>query len=199
MLENAIKEQYHNVMDAMLDVQADSHSSQILSRLELISDDTEDLYTLFKRDPGLLAKPGFLLDILRLVHFSSRLKRELGAQYDNFVSSYQLLSTRENRDDDESKLFQEIGDLMYQIDDLSGRHERLSDRLIKTMIRSLIDLLRTEQSDDSRMVYSTAVREDIQLRFRPLIEELLTLSASLYEQIAIMHALSRMRRLIIES
>lgn len=195
-LSDELRHEYNRMLHDLANVITNEQLPMLLGVLERIPDPADDLHTKFEENPGDLRYPKTWLDFIRLLRFSLMLKAPLSAQYDNFVQAYQVLSTTPNMGPDQTKLLGEIGDLMYNIDDLAGDHERLATKIITELSRDLKEtygMLMTPRHTLS----SETVHEDHAFRLAPLIKDLLRLCDGMMKQLGVMKALLRMRRLIV--
>lgn len=188
--------QYFRIIGELTGILADHQLSRIISYLEQIPDSTVDIEKAFEVRHEAISKPQRWLDALRFVRFVIARKNRLSDQYDEFVRAYQDLSAISERDADQEKLLKEVGDLMYNIDDLSGIYERLVEKLLQTLSISIRDVHGMLNEPDEE-VYRAPIRDDQQVRIGPVFRELSELAARFHEQIQIMEALLRMRRLLI--
>ena len=189
--------EYSRVLADLTNVITNEQFPMILSVLENVPDEARDLHSLFAGDQRRLHHPIVWLDYVRLARFCVHLKAELSAQYDLFVQAYQTLSVKPNPATDEQKLLREIGDFMYVVDDLAGNYERLSIRVITELSKSL-KLTYGILYEPNDLLYSHPVHEDHASRILPLIGELIQLCDQMREQVKIMVALERMRRLLLK-
>jgi hypothetical protein len=189
--------EYNRVLADLTNVIVNDQLAALLGVLERVPDPGDDLRQSFETDPGRLRRASSWLDYLRLLRFSVNLRVALSEQYDLFVQAYQQLSVFPNPGADERKLLGEIGDFMYNIDDISGDYERLSVRMVTELSKSL-KLTYGILHEPNEKLYSHEVHEDNAARLRPLIVELITLCGVMREQVNIMTALMRMRKLILK-
>ncbi len=189
--------EYNRILGDLVNVITDEQLPLILALVERIPDDCADLHATFEADRKSLERIRLWRDPLRLLRLSIGLKQSLSAEYDNFVNAYQQLSARAGGGADERKLLEEIGALMYRIDDLSGEHERLANRAITQISRSMKDVYGIMMEPDES-VFQNPAPENQLFRLGPIVREMLEVCGQLNEQIRIMQALIRIRRLILK-
>lgn len=195
-LSPAIIHEYSRVLADLTNVITNEQLPMLLDVLERVPDEAGDLQKKFETDLPALRKTVTWLDYVRLLRFSVNLRAGLAGQYDLFVQAYQQLSTRPQLSSDERKLLGEIGDFMYAVDDVGGKYERLSLRLITELSKSL-KLTYGILHEPNRTLYSHEVHEDHARRLMPLINDLVTLGHEMHEQVKVMTALVRMRKLML--
>ncbi len=195
-LTEKLSHEYNRTLHDLANVITNEQLPMLLGVLERIPDEAADLRAQFAADPNNLRYPKTWLDFVRLLRFSLLLKAPLAEQYDNFVQAYQVLSSRSDMGPDQQKLLGEIGDLMYNIDDLAGDHERLAVKIITELSRDLKETYGMLM-EPRHTLFSETVHEDHVFRLAPLIKDLLRLCEGMMKQLGVMKALLRMRKLIV--
>lgn len=189
--------EYTRVLADLTNVITNEQLPLLLGVLERVPDEAADLHQQFETDAPQLHRAVSWLDYLRLLRFSASLSTGLADQYDLFVQAYQQLSAKTGLEENERKLLGEIGDFMYAVDDLAGHYERHSLKLITELSKSL-KLTYGVLHEPNHAMYAHAVHEDHARRLHPMIEELIGLGHGMREQVNIMTALVRMRKLILD-
>ncbi|MCR9143263.1 MAG: hypothetical protein NXI24_13490 [bacterium] len=189
--------EYTRVLADLTNVITNEQLPMLLGVLERVPDPGTDLHEKFEADSSDLHTTVTWLDFLRILRFSVNLSSGLAGQYDLFVQAYQQLSAKPDPGEDERKLLGEIGDFMYAVDDLAGQYERHSMKLITELSKSL-KLTYGVLHEPNKTMYAHPVHEDHARRLRPLIAELITLGHGMREQVKVMTALVRMRKLMLD-
>lgn len=189
--------EYTRVLADLTNVITNEQLPLLLGVLERVPDEALDLQEKFENNDANLHHTQTWLDYLRLLRFSVDLSAGLTGQYDLFVQAYQQLSTKPDLGEDERKLLGEIGDFMYAVDDVAGQYERHSMKLITELSKSL-KLTYGILHEPNEKMYAHPVHEDHGRRLRPLITELITLGHQMREQVKVMTALVRMRKLMLD-
>ncbi|MEQ9366809.1 MAG: hypothetical protein RIF32_21395 [Leptospirales bacterium] len=189
--------EYTRVLADLTNVITNEQLPLLLGVLERVPDPGIDLHAKFESDASDLHSTVTWLDYLRILRFSVNLRAGLAGQYDFFVQAYQQLSAKTELGDDERKLLGEIGDFMYAVDDLAGQYERHSMKLI-TELSMCLKLTYGILHEPNKKMYAHPVHEDHARRLRPLIAELITLGHQMREQVKVMTALVRMRKLMLK-
>ncbi|MCB1173047.1 MAG: hypothetical protein KDK39_05765 [Leptospiraceae bacterium] len=188
---------YSACIDDLVRPGADARSSQILTLLEAIDDSTADVNAIFRKEPKLLAEPVHWIDVLRFLRYSIQQKMLLNQFYDIFVSAYTDLGNILNPDEDEEKLKTELGLLMYSIDEATGNHERLAEKILQELAVHMNHALM--RHGNTQNMYNSRISSSIQGRINELTQELSQIVHTFRENHAIAVALDRMRVLILGS
>lgn len=134
-MKEGLLEAYKRLTAELAGSLVEEQNQRFYKQLETLDDPTEDLdlefmrYTRKKR-PGL---PVYWLSIIRTVKYSMNLKQQMLENYEIFVNAYENLSHRTDLNPNEHQLLQEIGDYLYNVDDLAGDADRLYPKLITGM------------------------------------------------------------------
>ncbi|MCB1326599.1 MAG: hypothetical protein H7A21_04440 [Spirochaetales bacterium] len=193
MSRETIRNRYVDILNELAAILVDDELKHIVQQIGLVDDPADDL-DLDDDAPA----PTFWVDVLRLPRLGLHQQAAIDEQYDAFVKAYQELTRISHRDEDQERLLQEIGDLLYRLDELTGARERLTLKLAQALSQGIKEVHGILMDRKTNLAQST-VRADQALRLTPAMAELRKNLRELGETIRIMGALARVRDLIVPS
>ncbi len=171
----------------------------ILRQLEKLKDDTREIDIEFQRHKDTNpAPPRFWLAILRTLKYQLNLRSNLLYRYDTFVQAYESLSRMPEPTEDHKQLLKEVGDYLYQVDDLAGIIERLHSRLIPGLREAMVET-HGIMVEPGEKLYHGKANDDAFEKIKPDLEEMISTCYQLKDQSRIESGLLRMIRLILSS
>ncbi|MEQ8351528.1 MAG: hypothetical protein RH862_08600 [Leptospiraceae bacterium] len=171
----------------------------ILRQLENLRDDTREIDIEFQRHKeSNPAPPRFWLAILRTLKYQLNLRSNLLYRYDTFVQAYESLSRMPEPSQDQQQLLKEVGDYLYQVDDLAGIIERLHGRLIPALREAMVET-HGMMVEPGEKLYHGKASDDAFEKIRTDLEEMISTCYQLKDQSRIESGLLRMIRLILSS
>ena len=185
---------YKRIMANMLNLLADEQIQHLVTMVEKVPDDTKEIRSEFEKRSD-VPRPQHWLTAVRLLKFNINLKNELVREYDGFLNTYQTLSQMQSRTSDQEKLLKETGDLLYQIDDLTGNSDRQVTKIFKELCATMVEThgMQLEPGED---FYKAKMTEKVITRLAADFTELNAPCREALKQISVMSALLRMRKLI---
>lgn len=187
---------YKVIFSECLTAVSDQQLPQILEHLDTIADDAEDLIEAM--EGGRRGQPGHWLNLFRFIKLGQVLQKTLKESYDSIVNTYQLLSAKSERNPDEDHLLKEAGDFLYAVDEVTGDTDRLLPRLMQE-IRSAMVRTYGIVLTPSEEIFSDRIPDAEMGRLDASIEQMMSLSQRMHEQVRLMHALVRIQKLILEA
>lgn len=198
MDENLIQAYKTVAGELAISLTEDQHKD-ILKELEKLQDDTREIDLEFQRYRGQNpSPPRYWLAILRTLKFQLNLRAHLVYRYDTFVRAYESLSRMPEPSDDQKQLLKEVGDYLYQVDDLSGIIERLHARLVPAIREAMVETHGIMIEPGEKLFHGQASDEAFE-KIRPNLEELVRTCYQMKDQGRIESGLLRMIRLILDS
>ena len=188
---------YKRVLTNLVNAIGEEQVEYMLTMLENIPDEASELRGLFDKDEGGLRPPNHWIGVLRFMRFGLGLKNDLMSEYDSFVEDYQSLSSKAERNTDEEKLVAEIGDFLFKVDEQLGDQERLIQKLIVELNKTLVEKYGMQFSPAEGFYRAEMDREACEV-LNPLLLELMEISRAMSGQVRLMKVLVRIRRLILD-
>lgn len=188
--------EYKKLMVTLLNAFIQEQLNDLIRMLEQLPDDTADLIADFENRQVERTTPVHWIAILRFLRFSLVLKSRLGSSYDDFVAAYQSLNMIKNPDADHHRLIQELGNYLYRVDEIFGDLDRLVARLLTEINQGLVSIYGI-QPDPGALFYRGKMSEEVGTIIQPLLKALLRQCYDMLEQLRIMQALWRMKKLLL--
>ncbi len=188
---------YKDMMGSLLKATTEKELPGLLDRLAALQDDTAEVRKEFDLHRSTIGPPLHWISLLRVIRMSFVLKNEILKNYDDFMGSYQKLTSLEKPGNDEMRLIHEMGNFLYQADELMGDHDRLTLKLIYTMHQGMLDDYGVNMEPDGEF-YRSRINQETYRKVSPFVRDLFELCDRLEKVLQLMKALERMRKLIIK-
>lgn len=195
--ENLVQS-YKNIAGELAISLTEDQQKYVMKQLEGLQDDTREIDLEFQRyrehSPS---PPRYWLAILRTLKYQLNLRAQLLYRYDTFVHAYESLSRISAPSDDQKQLLKEVGDYLYQVDDLAGIIERLQGRIVPAIRQAMVEThgLMVEPGEK---LFAGQASDESYGKLRPDLQELVSTCYQMKEQIRIEAGLLRMIRLILD-
>ena len=171
----------------------------VLRQLEKLQDDTREIDLEFQRHTDTNpAPPRYWLAMLRTLKYQLNLRGNLLYRYDTFVQAYESLSRMPEPTEDHRQLLKEVGDYLYQVDDLAGIIERLHGRLVPALRAAMVET-HGMMVEPGEKLYHGKASDEAFAKIKEDLEEMIRTCYQLKEQSRIESGLLRMIRLILSS
>ncbi|MBI3396418.1 MAG: hypothetical protein HY042_11325 [Spirochaetia bacterium] len=188
--------EYKRVLVNLAHVLIAEHIPHLVQMIEKIPDDAVEVRRQFQGGAVPDVVPAHWITALRIPKFALVLKQNLLANYDSFMNAYQVLSSKATRSKDESQLLEEIGKLLYDIDETTGEIERSIPKLLDAMRTSMTDH-HNVPLDPGEDFYRSAIDEKAAAKLKPHLIEVYTTCHRMLELERLMLALVRLKGLIL--
>lgn len=188
--------EYKRVLANLLNVLIDEHVGHLLTLLERIPDDCRELRPAFTGISPPVEVPTHWIHLLRVIKLALTLKQSLLSQYDSFLQAYQKLSGLATRSPDETRLLDEVGKFLYDVDESTGQIERMAQLIMQEMRKGIVDAHGMDLSpgeDFYRMPIDPKAAE----RLGPAMDEIFAVCHKMVSLERIMQSLERLRKLIL--
>lgn len=189
---------YKEVMGKILKSLGEHDNMKNLELLEKIEDSTEEPIEEFTRHRNQVARPAHWISLLRVMKMGQVLKTQVMEKYDNFVNGYQKLSSIAKRSADQEYLFNQLGELLYSVDDSLGQYDRLSLRMMSAIHQGMLEEFGINM-DANDEFFRSVIARDTRTKLIAIIDEYLELCDNLVSQHRIMIALARLMAILIKN
>ena len=198
-MDDALVSNYKAIAGELAISLTEDQHKYILGQLEKLSDDTREIDLEFQRHLDKKPEPPrHWLAILRTLKYQLNLRAGLLYRYDTFVQAYESLSRMKTPSDDQKQLLQEVGDFLYQVDDLAGIIERLLGRIIPALREAMTETHGIMIEPGDKLYHGKASDASYET-LRPMLDELIGTCYKMKEQSRIETGLLRMIRLTLSS
>jgi hypothetical protein len=167
---------------------------EIIQHLETIQDDAAAVRSAREdKKPG---APSHWITLLQFIKLGLVVSGELKAHYDELMGTYQTLTGRESRDENENKMLTEVGEFLYATDEATGDLDRINLRLMKSIRNEMIDQYGIVLHPNEA-IYADRIPDENFERLAPMIQELTGCCDRLLDLVRVMSALLRMQKFIL--
>lgn len=121
--------------------------------------------------------PLFYFGLLRIVKIVLDLKKELFIHYDYYFNVYQELRKKEFKNQDENRLLNEVGEILYRMDNIDGK--------LKKNLYSLLQQIYvlTKDNKQNESIYIRKITPENYPEIYPLYEELIDILLNILDEL----------------
>lgn len=111
--------------------------SAILNQLDGLKDGTDAMLASFQKKGTEM--PAYWISYLRVIKFAQNYRASYTRNYDFYYRLYDYLHSMPSRNTDQERMVQEIGKMLYAMDDLSGRLDRAVTGLVEALRNGILE------------------------------------------------------------
>lgn len=111
--------------------------SAIVNQLDGLKDGTDAMLASFQKKGTEM--PAYWISYLRLIKFAQNYRASYTRNYDFYYRLYDYLHSMPSRNTDQERMVQEIGKMLYAMDDLSGRLDRAVTGLVEALRNGILE------------------------------------------------------------
>ncbi|MBW7858189.1 MAG: hypothetical protein H3C43_07855 [Leptonema sp. (in: Bacteria)] len=126
-----LSETYIQLLHQIMLTQMLTELAPIIEALDKIDDNTSELLPSFQKTGASL--PLYWISYLRIIKFGLNYKNQYTANYDFFMRLYNHLRSLPAANQDQKRMINELGELLYKMDELSGQLDRAAQSLIAAL------------------------------------------------------------------
>ncbi len=185
---------YKEIYKDLTSISKKDEIDKILKELELFDDKIpqnilKKIETFSKPYPI----PLFYFGLLRIVKIVLDLKKELFVNYDYYFNIYQDLRKKEFKNDDENRLLNEIGEILYRMDNIDGR--------LKKNLYSLLQqiYILTKENKQNESIFIIKITPENYSDIYPLYEELIDILLNIVDELKLEKGLYKLIKTFQES
>lgn len=197
VITQELVDRYKGIMILFLDASEKGKPSGILSSLEKIPDQPDDLIKFFQIANINPPLPSHWIGLMRFMRLSMYLLQRIQTKYESFMNSYSVLGKKKAPNENESHLHQEIGNFLYKADDSMGRQERTLAQLVETSKTLLMDNFGITDNPGEEF-FRASISLEATVKIENDLKELSSICKELLHEMLIMERLDKIRKLILE-
>lgn len=153
---------------------------KILNELEIFEDSIPE--SLIKKIESFTKPypiPLFYFSIIRMIKIALDLKKELFLNYDYYYDTYQNIRKKEFKTEDENRLLNEIGEILYRMDEIDGKFKNNLFNLLQQIN------LQVQQSKKDDTIFLSKITPESYPIIYPLYEELIDILLMILDELKI--------------
>ncbi len=171
------KEIYKEILffEKKTDIQKIIQTIESLNDQEYVKEELAEKLGLFSKPYPM---PLYLFSFLSLIKLCSLLKKSINQNYEYYFEIYSNLRKKEELPEDENKLFKEVSEILYRIDEINQEYQRIVQEVlykIKTIYFSKVDV------NDTKIFFIKISKDDYSSIY-PIYEELIYLILNLLDE-----------------
>lgn len=134
--------------------------SAILNQLDGLKDGTDAMLASFQKKGTEM--PAYWISYLRVIKFAQNYRASYTRNYDFYYRLYDYLHSMPSRNTDQERMVQEIGKMLYAMDDLSGRLDRAVTGLVEALRNGILESHNIVTESKDRILASKVPQKAIQ-------------------------------------
>lgn len=130
-MDASLSETYIQLLHQIILTQMLTELAPIIDELDKIEDNTNELLPSFQKTGASL--PMYWISYLRIIKFGLNYKKQYTTNYDFFMRLYNYLRALPTANQDQKRMINELGELLYRMDELSGQLDRAAQSLTSAL------------------------------------------------------------------
>jgi hypothetical protein len=165
----------------------------ILEELEQLSDElSENIIKEIEKFSKTFPLPLYYFSLIRIIKLAMDLKNKLFINYNYYFNLYNNLRKKINKIEEENRLLNEVGEILYRMDEIDGNLKRIIPNLIE-VIRKQIN-----QNQEEESVFLKKITSESYSEIYPAYEDLVKVILNLLDELKLEKGLYKLSRLLIE-
>jgi hypothetical protein len=165
----------------------------ILEELEQFNDElSENIIKEIEKFSKTFPLPLYYFSLLRIIKLAMDLKNKLFINYNYYFNLYNNLRKKINKSEEENRLLNEVGEILYRMDEIDGNLKKIIPNLIEVILKQI------NQNQQEESVFLKKITAEGYSEIYPVYEDLVKVILNLLDELKLEKGLYKLSRLLIE-
>ncbi|GIX41600.1 MAG: hypothetical protein KatS3mg129_1333 [Leptospiraceae bacterium] len=191
-MENPL-ELYKELYKDMIDVHKKDEYDKVISELESYQEEIpEKLLTKIESFTKPYPVPLYYFSFLRIIQIALSLKKKLFLNYNYYFNLYNKLRKKDERIEEENRLLNEVGEILYRMDEIDGNLKRIIPQLLEVIHKQI------QKDNKEESIFLKKINKESYEEIYPIYEELIHNIHNLIDELKLEKGLFKLSKLLVE-